>query len=114
MAIDLQAEFIDQFLNADNPFRESVVYTASGAASKTIYGIVNRSGIKKTSGADKTPSTWDYELLISHDATDGIATVTKGMDVVAISSPEVGGTNIFVVAGIISRTGMCWHLGLRS
>jgi hypothetical protein len=112
--IDLKQEFIDQFLNSENPFRESVTYTPSGGTAKVISGIVKRGGLGKTSGPAKLLSGWDYELLISQDATSGIATITKGMDKVLIASPEVGGTNSFIVAGIIAKTPLCWHLGLKA
>ncbi len=110
----LKNDFISTFLNAQNPFCETVVYTVSGGASKTIYAIVKRGGLKKGSGPVKLPSGWDYEVLISHDSTSGIAEVTKGEDKIFIASPEVGENNSFVVAGIIAKTPMCWKLGLKA
>jgi hypothetical protein len=114
-AISLSEEFIDVFLDADNPFRESISYIKTGSAAKTIYGIVRRGGMQKISNtgrADKTPIAYDYQAIISVDSTDGIDRITPGKDKIVVSSPEFSGTNTFIVAGIIARTGMCWHLGL--
>jgi len=115
MATDIEQEFIDAQLGSDSPFRESISYTVSGGSPKTIYGIVRRAGIGRTSGrGDSTPATYDTELIISSDATAGIANVLKDEDVVSITSPEFNEANVYTVAGIIARTAMAWHLGLKA
>ena len=116
-ALSLEDEFVDVFLDASNPFRESVTYTATGAAAKAIYAIVNRGSAAKTTqgrSVDKIGTVYAHELLISCDATDGIQYVTPNKDKVSITSPEFAETNIFTVAVVIAKTGMCWKLGLRA
>jgi hypothetical protein len=113
-ATGLKSDFISNFLNAQNPFCETIIYTISGGTAKNIYAIVKRGGLGKGSGPVKLPSGWDYEILISHDSTSGIEEVTKGLDKVFITSPEVGEVNSFLVAGIIAKTPMCWKLGLKA
>lgn len=112
--LNLSDEFSRYFLDASNPFRESVTYTKTGGAAVSIYGIVRRGGMEKVSGKDKTPVTYDYELIIACDTTSGIDTVTTGMDKVVFTLSETGTSNTFIVAGIVAKTGMCWHLGLRA
>lgn len=115
MATELEQQFIDAFLSSENPFRESVVYTVSGGTAKTIYAVVKRGGTVRTSGrADTTPAGYDCELLISPDSTSGIATVKIGEDTVAITAPEFAETNVYNVSGIIAKTAMAWHLGLKA
>lgn len=114
--LSLSDEFVTVFLDASNPFRETVTYTATGSAAKDIFAIVNRGGAAKTSrghGAEKLGSIYDYELIISCDATQGIQYVTPMKDKVSIVAPEFAESNTFSVAGVISKTAMCWHLGLR-
>ena len=115
-ALSLETEFINVFLDESNPFRESVTYTPSGGAVKAIYGIVNRGGNAKSTtgrGMDKLNAIYDYTLLISCNATDGIQYVVPNKDRVLILAPEFGENNTFLVAGVIAKTAMCWYLGLR-
>jgi len=115
-ALSLSDEFINVFLDESNPFRESVTYTPSGSTAKSIYGIVNRGGGSKTSqgrGSDKMGAIYDYELIISCDATSGVQYVVPMKDKVSITAPEFGETNVFTVAGVIKKTPMGWVLGLR-
>ncbi len=114
MSINLSDIFNRYFLAAVNPFRETVTYTKTGGTAKSIYGMVRRGGMQKVSGSDKTPSMYDYELIIAIDATNGIDQVTTGKDKVAFTLSETGTSNTFIIAGIIEKTGMCWHLGLRA
>jgi len=112
--MDLSSEFTQWFLGGDNPFRKSITYTPSGAAAKTIYGIVTTRGTAKIGGQGKLNSGYDIELIISHDATNGIYTVTPNKDTVSFSAPEYGNvTNTYMVGGIINYSPMMWHLGLR-
>lgn len=114
--LSLEDEFISVQLGADNPFRESVSYTPSGSTAKTIYAIVSRSGSSKIStkrSTERAGAAYDYEMLISCNATSGIQYVVPGKDKVSITAPEFAETNTFTVAGIVSKTAMCWHLGLR-
>jgi len=115
-ALSLETEFINVFLDESNPFRESVTYTPTGAAAKVIYGIVNRGGNAKSStgrGTDRLNAIYDYTMLISCTATDGVQYVTPNKDKVLITAPEFGESNTFLVAGVIAKTAMAWHLGLR-
>lgn len=113
--MNLQDEFANIILGQENPFRSSISYTATGAAAKIIYAIVNHGGNKKVSSrVDKMPVMYEVTIVISNNATAGIATVKVGKDTVSITSPEFcGETNIFTVAGIIGYTPMSWHLGLK-
>jgi hypothetical protein len=106
----LSEDFDEAFLTDDYPFAESIVYSANGVES-TIKAVVKRGGlVANKSKADNTKSLYDYELIVS--ITD-ITKVTLNKDTVTIDSPQYGGTNICVVAGILGKTPMCWYLGLR-
>ena len=116
MSFSLETDFISVFLDESNPFRESVTYTPSGGTAKAIYGMVNRGGTSKTTqgrSVEKMGALYDYELVISCNATSGIANVIPGKDRVVISAPEFAESNTFMVAGVIAKTAMCWKLGLR-
>lgn len=114
--MDLSTAFNSAMLGESNPFRESITYTATGQSAKTIWAIPKRGGITSNKNtADKTASIYDYEILIASDATNGIVNPTMGKDTVTMSMPEMGtGNNVFIVAGIVSKTPMCWRLGLRA
>jgi len=113
MTYDPQAEFIRVQLSSANPFREAVTYTPTGVTAKSIYAVVRRGGIKSASSkSDRMPSIYEYEMLISTDATEGVATVTAMKDKVSMTLKETGATNTFTVAGVIGYTKAAWHLGL--
>lgn len=115
MTFDPQTEFLRVQLSAANPFREQVTYTPTGGEAKSIYAVVGRGGIKSLkSKTDRMPSIYDYEILISTDETSGVLLVTPRKDKVALAMHEIGGSNTFTVAGIISRTPGAWHLGLMA
>jgi hypothetical protein len=116
-ATRLQEEFKSTFLD-DTDFSESVSYTVSGAAAKTINAVVFRKGIKQfgqrgDGQANSYQSIYDVEITISKNATDGIAAVTVNADKVSVPL-NVGGTAVvWVVAGIVFQDLAIWKLGLR-
>jgi hypothetical protein len=108
------SEFIAWQLGDQNPFRKLIIYTASGFVAKQIYAVVANKGTKKLSGRGDLNSMYDVEIIISNDSISGISNVTIKKDSVILASPEFGGNkNTYQVSGIISRTPMAWHLGLR-
>jgi hypothetical protein len=112
-----QAEFKACFL--DNPFfSEAVSYTASGQAAKSIKAVISRRNIKQTGlsnygGPGSQIARYDREIVISTDATDGIAAVTEKGDKVGIPLDIGDAANVvFHVAAIIRQDLATWRLGL--
>lgn len=114
--LSLENDFVSVFLDESNPFRESMTYTPSGGAAKAIYGIINRGAASRTTqdrAVNKIGAVYSHEIIISCNATSGIANVVVGKDKVSFISPEFAETNTYTIAGIIHKTAMCWKLGLR-
>lgn len=108
--MDLARTFDDIFLSTSNPFAESVLYSADGVES-TIKGLVKRGGfITSKQKADNTKSLYDYEIVVS---VNDVEKVTVNKDTVTMTAPQYGENNIYIVGGIIGKTPMAWHLGLK-
>jgi hypothetical protein len=109
---------LDSVVNDNNPFREEITYTATGAAAKTINAVVMReTGSFKHRGvqAQTQPRPrYDCEIVISHDSNEGIEEVTPRKDTVTMEAPELRSTShTFQVVAIIGKSRMGWHLGLQ-
>jgi len=101
-------------MSDNNPFVEAVTYTPSGGTAVEINAVVQReSGTVRRSGIDNR-SQYKAEIIISSDATSGIADVTPRKDTVSMAAPELGNStsHTFLVAAIIGKSAMGWHLGL--
>jgi len=110
----LQDEFKTMFLD-DADFSETVSYTATGAAAKSIKAVVYRKGYlsyRQSKTFNNTSMKYNLEMKISRNATDGIAAITEKSDSVSLPE-EIGGTaSTWRILGIISSDGGCWHLGI--
>lgn len=101
-------------LSDNNPFVESITYTPSGGDAVTINATVKRSS--DMMGRENIPDRAHYkaEIIISNDSDSGVADVTPRKDTVTMAAPELSNSSshTFLVAAIISKTAMGWHLGL--
>ena len=107
---------IDGVVSSNNPFVEEISYTPYGGSAKTINATVNRTSgsIKLRSGRTEERPRYNAEIIISNDATYGIATVKPKVDTVVMAAPELNDdTHTFTVADIIGKSAMGWHLGLQ-
>ena len=97
------------FLNA-NEFAESVVYTPKAGVPKTITSVVNRKRLDPASEDIGRVLINQCEIFIANDAAAGIASISKGGDIV--SFPEnIGGSAInWIVADILGQDEGIWHL----
>ena len=115
MALTLQDDMDNIFLASG--FEEDITYTPSGGTAKTISAIVYRQGAKESSTNRRLTNaqnrTYDIEIDISTDATNGIADVTIREDKVALYR-EIGDstTTTFMVKGIIQDDAGAKRLGL--
>jgi len=114
MSLTLQDDMDGIFL--DSGFEEDVVYTPSGGTAKTIKAMVYRQGSVKSSTSNRMTSknrSYDIEIDISTDATNGITDITIRADKVALYR-EIGDTitTTFLVKGIIQDDAGAKRLGL--
>lgn len=99
-------------------FEEDVVYTPSGGAAKTIKAMVLRGGTDQTQqgGTGQTRGTanrkYDLEILVSTNATTGVAQVTPRVDTVSIAQRTGETAKTFVVQGVVYSDEGAWRLGL--
>lgn len=110
--MSLSEQFDSYFLSTSNPFSETISYTASGTTTG-IKAIVKRGGfISSKMKSDNTKSLYDYEVVLS---IADVTKVTVNKDTVTLIAPQYGVevTNTYIVSGIIGKTPMAWHLGLR-
>lgn len=108
--MDLAQTFDSLFLSTSNPFAETVSYSADGVVS-SIKGIVKRGGfITSKQKADNTKSLYDFEAVVS---VNDVVKVTVNKDTITMNAPQYGGNNTYIVSGIIGKTPMAWHLGLK-
>lgn len=95
----------DVYLVTDD-FAETITYTPDGGAAKSIKAIVDRNeDVEPNPALDGLRRVRRYEILISTNATDGIATVTD-QDTVAIDGLT------FIVEGRPKRVGGMQKLSL--
>ena len=105
----LQTDSILTFLNS-NEFAEEILYTAKGAAEKSIKAIVERKPPGPDDGSGGRVIEDALEVSIANNATYGIATVTIGADKVSFPK-NIGGTDIeWLVTAIVSQDEGMWRL----
>jgi len=106
--------FIAGVLSANNPFTELITYTPNGKSPVEIRATVKRNnGVISRNNIDGR-TVYSAEIIISNNATYGIAVVTPRKDTVTMSAPELGKVaHTFQVAGILGKSAMGWHLGLN-
>ena len=112
MKMSLSEQFDSYFLSTSNPFAESVSYTVDGVTTQ-IKALVKRGGfISNKMKSDNTKSLYDFEVVLS---IADVTKVTVNKDTVTLLAPQYGvdATNTYIVSGIIGKTPMAWHLGLR-
>uniref|UniRef100_A0A6M3LZJ6 Tail protein n=1 Tax=viral metagenome TaxID=1070528 RepID=A0A6M3LZJ6_9ZZZZ len=115
MALTLQDDMDNIFLDAG--FEETIIYTPSGGTAKSISAIVYRQGAKESSSNRRLSNaqnrTYDIEIDISTDVTNGIANVTTREDKVALKREIGDSTNTtFLVKGIIQDDEGAKRLGI--
>ena len=97
------------FLNA-NEFAESVVYTPKAGVPKTITAVVNRKRLDPASEDIGRVLINQCEIFIANDAAAGVASISKGGDMVSFSE-NIGGSVInWIVADILGQDEGIWHL----
>ena len=118
MAIDLNLQADMDSIILQSGFQETVTYTPSGAAAKSISAVVVRGGGRE---GDEPPvrhgsasRQYDVEIWISTDATTGVEGVTPREDVVSLATTPGGSSEIYTVMAIIDSDSGAWHLGLGS
>jgi hypothetical protein len=117
MTLTIQSDMVNVFLNSG--FEESISYTPSGGAAKTIDAVVFREGSRQHEdtigrGTRTNQRQYDIEILISNDATDGIATVIPREDTVSVAKRPGEAAQTFLVASVIQSDEGAWRLGLGS
>lgn len=115
MALTLQDDMDNIFLTSG--FEEDISYTPSGGTAKTISAIVYRQGAKESSSnrrlSNAQSRTYDIEIDISTDATNGISDITIREDKVALKRKIGDSTNtIFLVKSIVQDDAGAKRLGL--
>jgi hypothetical protein len=98
-------------------FQEDVIYTPSGGAAKTIKAVVLRGNAVETQqrAGGSTPlanRVYDLQILISTDATTGIAQVTPREDKVSVAQRLGEAAKVFLVQGVVVSDEGAWRLGL--
>lgn len=78
----MAADVADVILNTDD-FGEVISYTVSGGAAKDINALVSRRPSRVGANGQQMFPENIVEVLISDDATAGIAAVTRGADLMS-------------------------------
>jgi len=116
MTLTLQEDMENVFL--ESGFEEDIVYTPDGESAKTISAFVFRNGSVESMGhrgvrTDAGDRRYNTEILISTDATAGVANPKINVDTVALSA-SIGATPYtWTVAGIIQSDAGAHSLGLK-
>jgi hypothetical protein len=105
MALDALSVFFNS-----TEFGEIISYTPYGGTAKSIKAIVDRQRLRPDPEVGGRILSNQIEILIVNDATNGVAAINKGRDIVLV--PEfIGGANVsWVVVDIIKHDEAIWHL----
>ena len=108
----MKEDFKNTFLNSDE-FAEEILYVPVTGASRTINAIVDRRRVTPAGEDTGRILLGQVEIIISTDATEGVATIQKGID--KFSLPEVlGGISInWGIADILVHDEAMWHILLQ-
>lgn len=108
---DLMADDLaDVILNTDD-FGEVISYTVTGGSPKNINALVSRRPSRVGAAGQQLYPENLVEVLISDDATDGIAAVTTGADVMTfkLNLADAAATD-FTVTKILEQVPGRWKL----
>ncbi len=106
----LPTDAINVFLNS-NELAESITYTPSGGAAKTINAVIDRERLNQQGQDQGRTVSKECEIWIANDSTSGVTSVSKGQDTVAFPIYNQGGSNVtWRVIEIVSKDEGMWHL----
>lgn len=110
---DLKTKMLDDmvsvFLNTSH-FAENITYTPSGGSAKSIKALVIRQQLNPNSQDQNRTLGNTIEIYIAKDSTNGVATISRGLDKVSLPQ-TIGGSNVtWLVTDIIDHDDGSWHL----
>ena len=97
------------FLNA-NEFAESVIYTPKAGVAKSITAVVNRKRLDPASEDIGRVLINQCEIFIANDPAAGVASISKGGDIVSFPENIAGSAISWIVADILGQDEGIWHL----
>lgn len=97
------------FLNTGE-FAESVTYTPKGGTAKVLNAVINRKRLDPASEDIGRVLINQCEIFIANDATAGVASISKGGDIVSFSENIAGSVINWIVADILGQDEGIWHL----
>ena len=101
------------FLNSGE-FAETISYTPKGGSAKSIKAIVERSRLDSSSQDSGRIVGRQAEIWIANHATDGVASITKGEDLVSMPVHNEGGANVdWRVIDVMHKDEGVWQLLLQ-
>lgn len=106
---DLLTDAKSVFLAGNDEFDESVTYTPSGESARTINVLLVKDAIEPGEESKRMVLRNQAEMYIANDATDGVTSINKTADRVAITDRDGNGQTARIVEIISSDDGM-WHV----
>jgi hypothetical protein len=106
---DLLTDAKNVFLAGDNELDESVTYTPSGESARSINVILNKDALQPGKEGKSLALINQAEMYIANDATEGVTSINRTADRVAITDRDGTAQTARVVRIIGSNAGM-WHL----
>jgi hypothetical protein len=106
---DLLTDARDVFLGGNDEFDESVSYTPSGESARSINVLLVKDALEPGKEGKRLALHNQAEMYIANDATDGVTSINKTSDRVAITDRD-GNAQTARIVNIISSDDGIWHV----
>lgn len=100
---------VNLFLNTGE-FAESIVYTPSGSAPKTINAVIVRKRLDADQQDEGHLLENQCEVYVANHAVSGVDSVAKGKDILSFPEQPGGAPVDWFVEDVIEKDDGMWHL----